>query len=95
MKEINSESILQRNSKQLFSEVDGEVVMLSINNGEYYSLDSISTQIWTLLAKPCTFQNLVDNLMKMYEVSKEMCVNDTKQLLEEFIRKGLVKIIDE
>ncbi|MDF1573606.1 MAG: lasso peptide biosynthesis PqqD family chaperone [Bacteroidales bacterium] len=93
--EIKSESVLKRNPQQLFSDIDGEVVMLSINNGEYYNLDRISTQIWYLLENPINFNNLIGDLMNIYEVSKDTCIKDTKYLLEEFIQKGLIEIIDE
>ena len=35
-KEIDPDTVLQRKNDLLFNEIDGEVVMLSIENSEYY-----------------------------------------------------------
>ena len=40
---ITDNTCLRRNPDMVFSEVDGEVVMLSVQNGEYYNLNEVST----------------------------------------------------
>jgi len=94
-KQVNLRTALRRNPNQLFSNIDGEIVMLSIENGEYYSLDSIGSCIWNLLDKPLTFRQIVNNLLEEYEVNEETCINDTQPFLEEFLSKGLIEIVNE
>jgi len=66
--------------------------MLSIENGEYYSLDSIGSLIWNFFDEPRTFQNLICNLLNNYDVNEKTCVSDTQTLLEELLDKGLLEI---
>lgn len=94
-KKIALTTVLKKKSNQLFCVIDGEVVMLSIENGEYYSFDSIGSFIWNTLENPHTFRQLVDNLMEEYEVNEEVCINDTKPLLEGLLDKELIEIVDE
>jgi hypothetical protein len=67
----------------LFNEIDGEVVMLSIENSEYYGMDKVGSRIWQLLEKPLSFKELVTLLMNEYEVDEDLCRHDTL----EFVRK--------
>ncbi len=88
----------------VFSEIDGEVVMLSVENGEYYNLNMSSSEIWgggggggggTRLNETCTFKELISYLQNNYDVSQEECENDTRTFIEQGIEKGTVEIIYE
>ena len=93
-REIGPESILMRKQDQLFSEIDGEVVMLSIENSEYYGMDKIGSRIWQLLEKPVTLKQLIGTLVDEYEVTEEQCTKDTLSFLEQLIEKDLVEITE-
>ncbi len=82
---------MQRDPDQEFTYIDGEVVMLSLKNGEYYGMDAVGTRIWELLESPLSFASLVDNLLKEFEVSREECEADTRDYLETLYQKKLLK----
>ena len=90
--EIVSETILKRKQNQLFSEIDGEVVMLSVENSEYYGMDAVGSRIWQLLEKEISFKNLIETLQDEYDVSEEQCKADTLTFLEQLFEKKLVEI---
>ncbi len=54
-KEIGPDTIIQRKSDLLFNEIDGEVVMLSVENSEYYGMDKVGSRIWELLKNTIMF----------------------------------------
>ena len=56
---LNLNSIVARSEGLVTSNLDGEVVMMSIDNGKYYGLDAIASQIWELLETPCSIRALV------------------------------------
>ena len=91
-KEITPETILQRKGDMLFNEIDGEVVMLSIENSEYYGMDKVGSRIWELLEQPVSFKDLVARLMGEYEVSELQCTEDTLAFLKKLTDKKLVLI---
>jgi len=88
--QLNGDSILQRDTGQEFTYIDGEVVMLSIENGEYYGLDSVGSRIWELLEKEIQFEKLIDVLTEEYDVSREQCQKETLEYLEELFNKNLL-----
>lgn len=88
--QLNGDSILQRDTGQEFTYIDGEVVMLSIENGEYYGLDSVGSRIWELLEKEIQFEKLIDVLTEEYDVSREQCQEETREYLEELFNKNLL-----
>jgi len=89
-KEITPETILQRKGDLLFNQIDGEVVMLSIENSEYYGMDKVGSRIWELLEQPMNFKELVNKLMEEYEVSEQQCSQDTLTFIKKLQDKNLI-----
>ncbi len=90
---IGDNTFLRRNPDIVFSEVDGEVVMLSVKNGEYYNLNEVSSDIWQELKESRSFKDLVIQLQAAYDVSYEACEEETRSFLEQTIEKGIIEII--
>jgi len=88
--EIGPDTVLQRKPGLLFNEIDGEVVMLSIENGEYYGMDKVGSRIWNLLEEPMSFSALVEKLMEEYEVEKEQCKEEALIYLDDLLKKKLL-----
>ena len=92
---LNINSVLIRDSSQVFSDVDGEIIMLNVENSEYYNLPGSAGLIWNYLAKPITLKELVEHLTAEYEVSFEDCLSDVQSFLQKLIIKDLVQIANE
>lgn len=83
-------------SNVLSSKIDDEVVLMSIDSGFYYTLDSVGTAVWYLLSKqPQTIEELISQLMEEYEVDKETCMKDVQEFLEEMASKKLIVPVEE
>jgi len=89
---IEDKTILKRKSEILSSDMDGETVMMSVENSEYYSLSPIGTKIWELVENEISFENLISKLMKEYSVDIDTCKKDTVEFVNELINKGLVEV---
>lgn len=90
VKIISLTTSLKRNPKQIFSKVDNEVIMLSLDEGKYYSLNEVGARIWELIDQPLEVKTLVSKLTKEFDVSNEVCANETLRLLNEFNKEGLI-----
>lgn len=88
-------TIVQRNPKLIANQMDGEIVMMSVDNGEYYGLDETGTRIWELLEAPVKISELVDSLIMEFEVAREECATDTLEFLNDLFEKDLLLIKDE
>ncbi len=90
--DIKDTDILTRNMEILSSDMDGETVMMSVENSEYYSLSTVGTKIYDILSKDMSFKSLIDVLTKEYDVDRAVCEKDTKEFLEELLKKNIIKI---
>jgi hypothetical protein len=84
---------VQRNPKMVASKIDNELVMMSIDNGEYYGLDEVGSRIWELIETPIVVEELIINLLDEFEVERQDCENETFEFLEDLNSKKLLMVI--
>ena len=70
--------------------MDGEVVMLSIQRGEYFGLDKIGSRIWELIENLVSIKEIRSILIEEYDVDEETCLKDLIEFLEDLQNKGLL-----
>ncbi len=73
------------------SKIDDETVMMDTDSGFYFGLNAVASVIWELLKEEHTLEQLVDKLMMEYTVSREQCLRETTQLLQQMLEH---KVID-
>ena len=83
-----------RNPGQLSADLDGEVVILSIDNGRYYDMNEVGSRIWALMERPISVAALIDLLVGEFEVEREICQEEVLAFLRELHADGLVQISD-
>ncbi len=79
---VTEETVFKRNEEDfLITEVDGEAVMMNVLNGSYWGLNGTSTEIWNLLEQPNNYVNIVQELLKIYDVDEDICRRQTLQVI--------------
>ena len=73
------------------SKIGEEVVMLDMESGFYFGLNSAASVIWGLLADEIGFEQLIDQLMAQFEVERSLCEADTQELLEQMLEKNIIR----
>lgn len=89
---LEPSSVVSQSDKQVAADLDGEVAMMSIENGEYYVLDSVASRAWELLEKPIRVSDLCARLVEEYDVEAETCQRDTLDFLAQLHKKGLIDV---
>ena len=74
----------------LFQEMEGETVLLNLEDGHYYGLDPLGTQVWRMLKEGKDTGECLDWILDHYEVSRKRAENDLRQLLAQMEEKGLL-----
>lgn len=90
--EITLTSTVTQSEDQVSTELDGETVLMSIEQGNYYGMDKILSRIWALIEKPITVSALCDRLIDEYEVERETCETDVLNVLKDLAKGNLLKI---
>jgi len=86
----------QISPKVLSSKIDEDVVLMSIDEGFYFTLEPVGSRIWELLSeKPATLEELVNQLMEEYEVDKETCMKDVQEFIDDMASKKLIIPVDQ
>jgi Coenzyme PQQ synthesis protein D (PqqD) len=89
---IADSTIVSRSPSVLTAEIDGEVVMMSIEQGQYFGLDDIGSDVWRRLEQPCTFADLIDRLAADYDADRASIAADVRALLESMAARDVVRL---
>ena len=89
---ISDTTVIARSGSLLTAEVDGELVMMSIEHGRYYGLDDIGSDIWRRMEEPVTFGALVDRLAAEYDADRATIAADVKALLQGMAAQNVVTL---
>jgi hypothetical protein len=89
---LNETTRIAREPSVLTAEVDGETVMMSIQEGQYFGLDDIGSDIWKRLEAPCSFAELVDGLARDYDAERDRIAADVRALLLRMAEHGVVRL---
>ncbi len=84
---------ITRNPNQVAAEIDGDLVMMNIEQGEYYGITGVGSRIWELLATPITVAGIVRVICTEYDVEEAQCQADTQAFVEELIKLGLASVV--
>ncbi|WP_207554861.1 lasso peptide biosynthesis PqqD family chaperone [Acidiluteibacter ferrifornacis] len=89
---ITIENTIERSNEVIASEVENELVMMSLENGKYYGMDSIGGDIWKMIESPIVISDICSRLMKEYNVDELTCKRDVLDFLDQLEEQRLVKI---
>ena len=92
MADIVDSTIISRSPSVLTAEVDGEVVMMSIEQGQYCGLDDIGSDIWKRIEPPCSFAALIDGLAVDYDADRATILADVHSLLLRMAEQDVVRL---
>jgi hypothetical protein len=89
---ITETTTIVRSPAVLSAEVDGEIVMMSIEQGRYFGLDDIGSDIWKRIEQPCSFAALVDALAADYDGDRGTIAADVTTLLTRMAEQDVVRL---
>jgi hypothetical protein len=78
--------------KVLMQDLDGETVLLNLDNGHYYGLDEIGSIVWQQMMKGKTVESCLPTLLVEYEVDEAVLRSDLEALLRDLCQQGLVSV---
>lgn len=79
----------------IVSDMGGEKVMLSVENGKYYNFGESGGEIWDLLKEKISVNQLVETLIFKYEIEQSDCEEQVISFLEELLAEGLIEVSEE
>jgi len=89
---LGADTKVVRVSGMVAADMDGQWVMLNIENGKYFSLNPVGSRIWDLLDRPLSIKDLVAALLTEYKVEEKQCRTNVSFFLNRMIEIGLVAV---
>ncbi|WP_264187839.1 lasso peptide biosynthesis PqqD family chaperone [Halobacillus litoralis] len=84
--------MVQQKEGNIVSDMDGERVMLSIENGKYYNLGELGGEIWDKIENPKPVSELIDELLEVYEVERGVCEEQVQAFLKHLRDENLIEV---
>jgi len=75
------------------ADIDGETVMMSIENGEYYGLNEVASRIWALVEQPFSEQNICDALHHDYDATPSQIRDEVRAFINDMVEKRIIQIV--
>ena len=91
-KTVSLDNIVTQAEDLVSTEIDGEVVLMSIENSDYYGFEKILSRIWEIIEKPIAISALIDQLIQEYDVERAECESDVTNILNEMLAEKLISV---
>ena len=77
------------------TDLSGEKVMVDFEQGKYFLIKGVGNDIWDMLAADSegavVVKNMIDSLLKEYDVTEEVCEREVLDFLMNLEKLGIIE----
>jgi hypothetical protein len=73
-------------------EVDGAVVLVNLDTGNYYGLEMTARRIWQLLDTPRSLAKICATLEQEFQVSVALCEKHVLEFADQLLHAGAIEL---
>lgn len=92
---LTLKSIVSQKPDTIMEQIDDDVILMSMENNEYYNLNAIASEIWNRIKEPIAIEKVCIDLQNVFEVSPKQCEKDVCGLLEVLVYKEMVDVVSQ
>lgn len=90
---ISLSDTVARRPGRLHREVEGRVVLMSLESGDIFELNALARQIWFAIEQPVAVSGLCEQLATQTGASAETVRRDTLTFLDQLAQHRLVTVV--
>jgi hypothetical protein len=87
---VDADTVIARGTQHVETIADGEVVLMHVGSGRFFTLSGTGRRVWELVAEPMTIGALADRLTTEFAVDRQICIRDLVVLCEQFQKGQLI-----
>lgn len=87
-------TLLRTSDSVITSEVDGEIMLITIDTGAYFGLNRIGSEIWRLAAEPIALEAISAALKSRFNADPTQIDQQATEFVADLVAKGLLLIAD-
>ena len=84
--------LIARNPQVCAAELDGEICLFEPVKAEYFNLNGTGSAIWNLLEQPADVEQLLTELLDLYDVDSSTCRQETEAFIAEALKRGMLQV---
>lgn len=93
---LSSDTILyEAIPEHLCCDLNGESVILSLENGNYYGVNCVGAAIWEQVQKPASLERILAKIVDEYDVSEAEGRAEVQSFLNLMMQEGLIVTVYE
>lgn len=89
---LEPSTLVMRDPDIIATDMDGEMVMMSIEQGHYYGLGGIGPFLWEQVVTPTSIKQLCQRVLQEYEVDEATCRADVSAFVNDLLGKGVLRL---
>lgn len=79
-----------REPQVIDGELDGNQLMMHVEQGKYFGLNPVAKRIWDILETPATAVQITAVLLTEFKVDTDVCRREVQQFLDNAIKSGII-----
>lgn len=90
--ELSMESVIVQNKNMDVSDLNGEMVMMNLEKGEYFVLNDTGSRIWNIISEPKTIKQIVSELLEEYSIDDDICRDNVLEYLGKLYYAEIISV---
>ncbi|MEY2835463.1 MAG: hypothetical protein RLZZ557_1125 [Bacteroidota bacterium] len=82
-----------QNKQVVQSKIGDDVVMLDMESGFYFGLNSVASVIWNMMQNAVTPEEIVSQLLTEYAVQESQCMAETQELIGRMLEHKIITCV--
>jgi hypothetical protein len=92
--DLTIDTTLVRDPTLAAADLDGRIVVLSVEAGAYVSFNGVASEIWHMLSEPCRVEEIFETLSHNHDVDAATLSRDVLPFLQRLIERRLARQVD-
>ncbi|HEY0107197.1 MAG TPA: PqqD family peptide modification chaperone [Rhizomicrobium sp.] len=84
--------IVKKSGDWLVAKVGEELVMMSVEKGNYIGLSAVGARVWELIEEPQTLDAICTRLVQEFDVTPQMCRAEVQDFLNALVMHGAAEL---
>jgi len=90
---MDKSSLISRNREIIHDYLDEHIVMMNIENGQYYRFNEVGTRVWELLENGGqSIEALADKIKTEFSAGKDQIISDIMAFASKSCEQGLIRV---
>ena len=74
----------------LIENLGNELIILKEDSSEYFAIEGIGLDIWSLISKDKSFIEIVEDILEDYDVDRDTLLHDISEFINSLLENGLI-----